>query len=245
MPYRLTCTNGHHLLVAKVIPGGQVHCPKCKEPMLLRSEDEAGTEDKPVATEQRRRKLLATIKLPAVSGWTTALILFASFLVSALAIPMTLSLPRWVAAEVVVGVWWLIWIVTLTWLLNNRAIIGDDIRLHEPRGPFGYGVYRSDWLPFDPGCLLIGEWGCLIPFVLAVLLPGLVWLVIEVAIPFLAVVLFGTIRGMLACVVNDRHQCQGHLGRSLGWAALWATAYTAPPALLILWIHWCIKAPLA
>ena len=46
---------------------------------------------------------------------------------------------------------------------------------------------------------------------LAVLLQGLVWLVIEVAIPFLAVVLFGTIRGMLACVVNDRHQCQGHL----------------------------------
>jgi hypothetical protein len=186
-----------------------------------------------------RRRLRDSIKLPAVSGWATALLLFNSFAVSALAIPMTLRLPRWVAAEIVLAVWWLIWVAALARLLYTRSVIRPDIQGPRPRGPFGYGAYSGEGAAgCDPGCMPTGgDEGCLIALLLAVLLPGIVWLVIEVAIPFLALVIFGTIRGMLAHVVNDRHNCQHHLGRSLGWATLWATIYTAPLALLVWWIH--------
>src|SRR5271168_5325439 len=82
--------------------------------------------------KRRRRRLRDSIKLPAVSGWATALVLFASFLVSGLAIPMTLKLPRWLAAELVLSVWWLIWLVVLTRLLYTRVVVADDIQPHQP-----------------------------------------------------------------------------------------------------------------
>ncbi len=165
-------------------------------------------------------------------------------MVSALAIPMTLRLPRWLAAEVVMGAWWLIWVGILSHLLYTRTVVADDVQSHQPRGPVGYGVYSGSsptWL--EPGCWFAGDLGCVGALVVALLLPALVWVVIEVAIPFLALAIFGTIRGMLACVVNDRHHCHRHLGRALGWASLWATAYTVPPAALIWWVHWLAKPP--
>ncbi len=200
---------------------------------------------KPRAAQSRRRRLLNAIKLPAVSGWTTGALLFVCFLVSGLLIPVTLHLPKWIEAEIVLGVWWFIWLVALTWLLYTRSLVGA-VEPHEPRSPFGYGFYRSDWNPgcSDPsGCLLAGEGWCLIGVLLIVVLPAAIWILVEVAIPALALILFGTIRAMLACVVNDQHRCQQHFGRSLGWAALWATVYVAPLALLVWWIHWQASSP--
>ncbi len=193
----------------------------------------------PRRARSRRRRLVDAIKLPAVSGWTTSLLLFLCFLVSGLAIPMTLRLPQWIEAEIVVGTWWVIWFAVLARLLYTRSIVGT-VEPYESRSAFGYGFYSGDWNPGcgNPGCLIVEGEGCLVALIVALILPGLVWLVVEVAIPCLALVLFGTIRGMLACVVNDRHQCQGHLGRSVGWAGLWATAYTVPLALLVWLIHW-------
>jgi hypothetical protein len=186
----------------------------------------------------RRRRLIGTIKLPALSGWTTGFLLFACFLVSALAIPLTLRLPQWVEAEIVLAVWWLIWVVVLSSLLYTRSLVGP-IEPHQPREPIGYGFYSGNWGSGwgGPGALGVDVPGCLIVLVLLLVFPALIWVVIEVAIPLLALVLFGTVRGMLARVVNSKHGCRRRLGRSLGWAALWATAYTAPLALLVWWIH--------
>jgi hypothetical protein len=38
-------------------------------------------------------------------------------------------------------------------------------------------------------------------------------------------------------VANDRHGCEGDLSRSMGWGALWATAYVLPIAALTWALH--------
>jgi hypothetical protein len=42
---------------------------------------------------------------------------------------------------------------------------------------------------------------------------------------------------MLAGVVNDRRHCRGRLGRSVAWGFIWATAYMAPLAAAVWFIH--------
>ena len=70
------------------------------------------------------------------------------------------------------------------------------------------------------------------------------WFLGELAVPAVAVVLYVVIRGMLAHVANDRHGCEGHLSRALGWGGLWAAVYTAPIALLIWILHRLLPARL-
>jgi hypothetical protein len=40
------------------------------------------------------------------------------------------------------------------------------------------------------------------------------------------------VRG-LTRVGRDRHGCEGHIGKSLGWDVLWASLYTAPLAVIV------------
>jgi len=63
---------------------------------------------------------------------------------------------------------------------------------------------------------------------------GLAWVLIELAIPGVAFVTYFLVRGMLARVVNERHRCEGDWGRSLRWAAYWATLYMLPLVGLVL-----------
>jgi hypothetical protein len=78
--------------------------------------------------------------------------------------------------------------------------------------------------------------GCLVVIGL-VLLVGVVWFLIEVAIPLVLFVLYFVTRGMLAHVVNDRHRCRSRLSRALAWAGIWATVYTVPLAGVVWLVH--------
>ena len=60
---------------------------------------------------------------------------------------------------------------------------------------------------------------------------------IEIAVPALAFATYFLIRGMLAHVVNDEHNCKDNFLAALCWGALWATLYTAPLGLLVWVIH--------
>jgi hypothetical protein len=78
--------------------------------------------------------------------------------------------------------------------------------------------------------------GCLIVIGL-VLMAGLVWFLVEIAIPLVLFLLYFVARGMLAHVVNDRHRCKGSLVRAFVWALVWATVYTAPLVGVVWFIH--------
>jgi len=58
-----------------------------------------------------------------------------------------------------------------------------------------------------------------------------------VAIPLVLFLLYLVPRGMLSHVINDRHHCKGRLAKSLGWALLWATLYTAPLVGVVWYVH--------
>ena len=185
-------------------------------------------------------------RLPRVSGKFTALVVGLCLLFAVLLIPLGLDVDRALELELVVGVWWLIWIVVLTRLLYTGTRVTDDHRL---------GAARS-WIPKlkrgpvtaedvgstgADGCLTaMGGEGCLYGVVIiaaCAILFGAAWFLVELALPALLFALYFLVRGMIAHVVNDRHRCEGSLIRSLRWGALWATIYTVPVVGLVAFLH--------
>jgi hypothetical protein len=196
----------------------------------------------------RRRELIKAIRLPHVSGKASAAWLVACFALTAALIPTAVRLPLWIDFEIVLAVWWLVWAGVLTRLLYLGWHVSDDHRLGTPRTWFGSGsgsggrtrrTSSSGW--FDLGFWdLSGGEGCVwvLGLVLAVVvLLGAAWFVVEVAVPLVAFLLYWTVRGMLAAVLNDDHRCQGRLAAAAGRGLLWATVYTAPLAGVVWLVH--------
>jgi hypothetical protein len=162
-----------------------------------------------------------------------------------------LTLPRWIDAEIVLSLWWLIWVIGFAFLLYAGQRVTDDHTLGQPRNWLaGMGLSSSGrsapssdswpwWYWIDIPTFEVGE-GCAV--VLGVILAVIVaffglWLMVEIVIPVVAFLAYFLIRGLLARVANDRHHCEGHLLRAVAWGAIWATVYTAPLALLVWFAH--------
>jgi hypothetical protein len=190
------------------------------------------------------------VRLPLVSGKVSALVLGGCLLLAALmGLPLARRFPPWVDFEIVLAAWWLIWATALGTLLYRGFSISDDHRIGETRNWFA-GLFgarplheRPDdvwWWPRWPIYGLTGSTGCLECIVLVV---GMVvaalaaWLLVELLIPVWAFVMYFLIRGMLASAVNGAEHCRGHLARATACALLWATAYTAPLAILVWGAH--------
>jgi hypothetical protein len=139
----------------------------------------------------------------------------------------------------------------LTRLLYTGQRVADDHQMPQPRSWFPTSKPKPPAPKKDPDHawwdgFFWGSWGgdgdavavgCLIVIGL-ILLVVLVWFLIEVAIPLVLFLLYFVTRGMLAQVVNDRHHCRGRLGRALTWGLVWATAYTAPVAATVWFVHY-------
>jgi hypothetical protein len=144
--------------------------------------------------------------------------------------------------EIVLGLWWCVWAVTLTRLLYTGRRLSDDHELTSPRSWFSSDKSKSNaaWSLFDiplEGCAVEGcAWFFAAILIIGVAIAGL-WLMIEVIIPLLAFVMYSLVRGMLAKVANDEHGCEGQPLRSFGWASVWATVYIAPLAFLVWLVH--------
>lgn len=190
------------------------------------------------------------MRIPSVSGKTSVLILALCFALTAVLVPMASHLDRWIEDEIVLTVWWLVWVVALSRFLYTGRQIRDDHVFTGPRSwlPNWKGKTHSGLSSGDSsalGCLDLLSGGAdlegcavvLAVIVGAILLFAAAWLLIEVAFPVLALVVYFLIRGMLAHVVNDWHKCKGHVLRSLAWGAVWATAYTVPLGLLVYLVH--------
>jgi hypothetical protein len=191
------------------------------------------------------------MRLPIVSGKATAAVVIVCLVLTALiTVPLAgyFRMPPWIRFEIVLGVWWVIWVIALARLLHLGHRLSDDHAMAEPRdwfsGLFGRGSGNGgSWS--GPDVFVVGDFeGC--AYVLAFLVAVLVaiigfWFLVEIAIPAIAFILYFLVRGMLARVANDDHGCQGKLGRALAWGGLWATLYIAPLAFLV-WLGHVIVA---
>src|SRR5947209_2498027 len=158
------------------------------------------------------RRAVIKAKLPLVSGSGSVVVLVLCFVLSADAVFLvgwTVHWPLWVDFEIMLLLWWLVWIVTLGRLLYLGVHVSDEPALR--------GVQPRNWLwsggdggwGGDVGVVDAGE-GCvyvvgMVMAAVAVLLVA--WVFVEIVIPLLSIILYGLIRGMLARSVNDDHGC--------------------------------------
>ena len=196
---------------------------------------------------QARRVLLAAA--PRVSGQATALVVGASLIASAVLLPASLKLPRWIEAELVLALWWVILLGVLSVLLYRGFRIRDDFVYfapwNRPSSPPADGKAKADSSSASSGCGplnladgcsggLDGE-GCLAVIVVGAALAaafGAAWVAVELAMPVVFLVMYWAFMRAIGRVANDRHGCEGSLGSSLGWGALWATIYVMPIAVV-------------
>jgi hypothetical protein len=169
--------------------------------------------------------------------------------ITALVVPMTLKLPVWIEAEVVIAAWWVIWGMALTLCLYNGWQVTHDFEKPaiasltfatpaDSRDSYGRGWWNGFLWGSSPdlGGADNSVAGCLVLIVLIILLPFIVVFLAEAAV-FLAFVLYFMIRGMLAQVANSRLRCRGRLARSFAFGFFWATLYTVPLAGLVWVVH--------
>ena len=186
-----------------------------------------------------------------LSGKASALGLVLCFAATAILIPMALRLPPWIEYEIVLAVWWAIWLLVLTGFLYWGRRISDDHRLGEPRNWFALSKSQPAsprresnsgwWDGFFWGSVAFDAEGCVYGLAIIValcLLVGVIWFLFEIAIPVLLFLLYVITRSMMARVLNDRHHCRDHLVRALAWGFVWATVYTAPLAAVVWFIHY-------
>ncbi len=193
------------------------------------------------AALRRASRLVAS----PLSGLWTSVLLMACMGAAALAVPWLLHLPRWIEAEAVIAIWWSMWCIILTLLLYRGWRLSDDHVLAKPRLPWGASR------PIQPGDVTGDPIGCLEALDLEVLLLGLTlivilgvaWLVVELAVPGLFFCAYLLVRSSLAHVANDRHACEGRWGRALRWGALWSSVVALPLAACVLLAHQLWRQP--
>jgi hypothetical protein len=173
-----------------------------------------------------------------VSGKWSAVCLAVCFAISAVLVPAAAHLPHWVDFELVLGVWWCVWWIALSWILVNGHWVEDDAALPHK------GRHLDD--PIDLGCaaFLVDEtlWGSCccesLGWIGAVLLALVgVFVLVELVFPAIAFMLYILVRGMLARVANDNRTCEGKPYLAALWGSIWATTYTAPLAVIVWAVH--------
>jgi hypothetical protein len=182
------------------------------------------------------------LRLPVVSGKVTALLLVACLAVTAVLIPFALRLPRWIELESVLAAWWVVWAAVLGMLLYRGWRVSDDASIAVRPPSLDELVFRAATSPAgDLANAAAGEAPRLLvalaALVAAVLFTFGFVLLVELLIPAVALGLYLLVLGMLARVVKDRRRCTRSVLRSTAWGAIWATAYTAPLALVVLAVH--------
>ncbi|MEQ1932260.1 MAG: hypothetical protein ABL962_00070 [Fimbriimonadaceae bacterium] len=166
------------------------------------------------------RKPLALTVLLCLGGWV-------------LVFSVAVRLPRWLEAEIILGIWWGTWVWILSWMLYQGHQVDDDAEVGFG-GDFSRKAGETAVSSLDLGCLVFGE-GCLIAIGLVILI-FLLALFIEFALPALGFILFLSVGGMFARAINDTHGCERNLGRSLLWGGLWATLYVGPLLAVVPWL---------
>jgi lysylphosphatidylglycerol synthetase-like protein (DUF2156 family) len=203
---------------------------------------------------QVRRMVLAVS--PRISGKATALVVVLSLVAAAVLVPASVRLPRWIEAELVIGLWWLVMAVTLVVLLYRGFRLKDDLVYFMPwdrpaseknEGPApGPARKRSSGWSAGSGCDPgfdcsgadgEGVIGVVVVGLALVVAFGAAWLVVEIAMPLVFFLMYSLLMRAIRRAARDQRGCEGELSRSLGWGVIWATIYVVPIALLTWGAH--------
>jgi hypothetical protein len=178
-----------------------------------------------------------------LSGLWTSVSLLGCMLTAAVAVPWLLRLPKWIEAEAVIAIWWGLWCCILTVLLYRGWRLSDDHVLASSRVRGNRPPARAASEDGGPSWLDLGGGDELLIVLLLALVFGAAWLVVELAVPGLFFCAYLLVRTSLAHVANDRHGCEGQLGRALGWGVLWSTLVALPLAACVLLAHQWWRPP--
>lgn len=233
------------------------HTPKGDAASPVRAREEGDT---PPPTREAERGAhpyragfarMAVRAVPMLSGRGTAGAVLVASVVCLVVLPSVLRLPRWIELELGLGVFWALFVALLTGLLFRGYGVRDDHALVLPFGDDGASApkpsKKSGGSSWDLGALDLGVDGEGCVAVIAVALAAIValfatWLLVELVLPISFLVAYELVVRGVQRVGRDRHDCKGHLARSLGWGALFATAYLAPFVLLV-WLAHVLLAP--
>ena len=254
------------VLVALVVSGLLLASARDPQGRIVASRDpddeapiEAAYEGGAHPYRARARRVLLAVS-PRVSGKLTALVVGASLLASAVLLPASVRLPRWIEAEVVLTLWWLIVAATLVVLLYRGFRLQDDLVYfapwdrpgppaavagktpHVPARTSGRGMSWADGCVPDvgDGCGAIDGEGCVGAVLVLVLLGvalGAAWVLVELAMPLALFVIYALLMRAIRRAASDRRGCAGRLGPSLAWGVVWATVYVVPLAVLTWALH--------
>jgi hypothetical protein len=212
----------------------------------LRGTEAAPPSERAAAAHPYRARLrhMGMRVVPRVSGKVATLLGLLSMGLCAVLFPTLLRLPRWVEAEAVLGAWWATLAVSLAVLLYRGIHVADDFRFRlKPLGGSSGKGGGSSGFPDFGGCADVGgadAEGCLVGLVVIVALAALLgasFLVAEIVLPVLFMGCYWLLNRAIGRVANDRHGCEGKIGRATLWGALWATLYVAPLALAVWGLH--------
>jgi hypothetical protein len=198
----------------------------------------------------RARVRKAAVRLgPRVSGSVTVAILGAAFLLSAVVLPLSFDLARWIEIELVLGAWWAALAAMFSVLLHRGFRLRDDgvfVPFWQRRGEAGSrsegGGSSLGWLDSCgcDGCSGVDGEGALFALALAVVLAvlfGAAWVVAELALPLVLFAGYAVLHRALTRVAHDTHDCKGNLGRAVGWGIAWSTMYLVPLATIVWSVH--------
>jgi hypothetical protein len=170
---------------------------------------------------------------PPVSAKILVGIVLLCLILSALAIPLLLKLPAWLEVEAVIVSWFLVWWTVLAALLFRGWTIADD---YDPRvKSTDRDESLTDWilaLDFTEGLA-----GFVVSVILAVVFGFLSYLLVELALPSVALLAYSIVLKMLRSAAHDRHGCEGNFVYAILYGGLWAGLYTLPLMLLVGLVH--------
>lgn len=239
-PHALAALGGVSALGVGAYLGYRASREQNKAGLALRTPDDPPETRHAAHPYRARLRQVGMRVVPRVSGKVTTLLMMVSLGLCAVLFPTMLHLPRWVEAEVVLGSWWAAVGLTLATLLYRGVRVADDFRLRlgwSVRGdaPSSRGSSSSSgsgWSAIDLG----GDAeGCLVVLGVALvlgLLAGVSFVMAEVMLPLVFAGSYWVMNRAIARVANDRHDCEGDLGRSLRWGLTWSAAYVGPLAVL-------------
>ena len=172
--------------------------------------------------------------LPGVSGRMSALALVTLFVGSSIVVPIALHRVRWVEAEAVLAVWFIIWAVGLTWLGHSGRTVERDWGPYRPL--LNLSSDSGRWLGSDFGSSGGSDAGCA-ALIVGLLIVLALLLAIDWGIPFVVIVLYQIVYMMLNRVGRRAHETKGNLALALGRGVFWAAIFTGPLALAVWAIH--------
>lgn len=192
------------------------------------------------------RGALAVAQTPAarLSGRRVALVLALALLATACAVPLLLHRARWIEAESVLLAWWAIWalVVGLVVYRGHEAADDHELAIAFPMAGAGRQTAaaprppRRGWsLAGDVFAAASDGEAILVAMVLAIVLVLLfagAWVILEVVFPCLFFIAY-------TALLRALRRSQGHAGslRAAGIGIVWATAYTAPLAVVVWLVH--------